>query len=545
MNVASRTQPINQFNYSVLIIDDNPTNLGVIGDYLEQVGFEIIAARNGSSGIMRAKRAQPDIILLDVMMPGIDGFETCRRLKLDDVTKDIPVIFMTALTSTEDKVKGFNVGAVDYVTKPIQYEEVVARLGTHLRLRNLTQTLRKTNQELSTTLEDLTKIQAELFDALQSKDELNLALQKSNDKLEARVEERTAELLKAKEKAEVANQAKSEFISSISHELRTPLNAILGYSQILQKNKASLEPEQMQGLEIIHQNGEHLLTLVNDILDLSKIETNNLQLQPSEIHLPIFLQRMINMMRLRAKEKGLLFKYDLGNDVPCTIEADGKRLRQILINLLSNAIKFTDSGKVILRVENITPELEREKQQELFSLLHHSFRFQVIDTGIGISAQDIEKIFIPFEQVGNRQAWEEGTGLGLAITKRLVEAMGSSLQVESVVGKGSRFWFDVSFPILQMQHTFVHPQFVESEELAIEEQEEVNATIIFPEHSVLEMLYRLAMVWDLVELEKRSQELEQNVEFIPFAQHIQKLAMNFEGEQIMAFLESHLERHLA
>lgn len=544
MNVASRTQLIKQFNYSVLIIDDNPTNLGVIGDYLEQVGFEIIAARNGRSGIMRAKRAQPDIILLDVMMPGIDGFETCRRLKLDEVTKDIPVIFMTALTSTEDKVKGFNVGAVDYVTKPIQYEEVVARLSTHLRLRDLTQTLRKTNQELSTTLEDLTKIQAELFDALQSKDKLNLALQKSNDKLEARVEERTAELLKAKEKAEVANQVKSEFISSISHELRTPLNAILGYTQVLQKNKTSLKPEQMQGLEIIHQNGEHLLTLVNDILDLSKIETNNLQLQPSEIYLPIFLERMISMMRLRAKEKGLLFKYDLDKNVPCTIEADGKRLRQILINLLSNAIKFTDSGKVILRVENITPQLDRDKQQELFSLVHHCFRFQVIDTGIGISAQDIEKIFIPFEQVGKRQAWEEGTGLGLAITKRLVDAMDSSLQVESQVGEGSRFWFDVSFPILQMQHTLAHPPLLESQEVAIE-QAEANQTIVLPSQEVLEILYRLAMVWDLVELEKRSQELEQNVEFIPFAQHIQKLAMNFEGEQIMAFLESHLERHLA
>jgi len=542
MNVASRTQLTNQFNYSVLIIDDNPTNLGVIGDYLEQVGFEIIAARNGSSGIMRAKRAQPDIILLDVMMPGIDGFETCRRLKLDETTKHIPVIFMTALTSTEDKVKGFNVGAVDYVTKPIQYEEVVARLSTHLRLRDLTQTLRKTNQELSTTLEDLTKIQAELFDALQSKDELNLALQKSNDKLEARVQERTAELLKAKEKAEVANQTKSEFISSISHELRTPLNAILGYTQILQKNKVSLKPEQAQGLEIIHQNGEHLLTLVNDILDLSKIETNNLQLQPSEIHLPIFLERMINMMRLRAKEKGLLFKYDLGGDVPYTIEADGKRLRQILINLLSNAIKFTDSGKVILRVEKITPELD--SQQDRHSPLHHCFRFQIIDTGIGISAQDIEKIFIPFEQVGNRQGWEEGTGLGLAITKRLVNAMGSTLQVESQVGKGSRFWFDVSFPILEMQHTLPHSLLVESEEVAIEEQE-ANQTIILPSQEVLEMLYRLAMVWDLVELEKRVQELEHNVEFIPFAQHIQKLATNFEGEQIMAFLESHLEGDLA
>ena len=542
MNVASRTQLINQFNYSVLIIDDNPTNLGVIGDYLEQVGFEIIAARNGRSGLTRAKRAQPDIILLDVMMPGIDGFETCRRLKSDETTKHIPVIFMTALTSTQDKVKGFNVGAVDYITKPIQYEEVVARISTHLRLRDLTQTLRQTNQELSNTLEELTEIQAKLFDALQGKEKLNSALKKSNDELEARVQKRTAELLKAKEKAEVANQAKSEFISNISHEFRTPLNAILGYTQILRKNHTSVDDQQMQGLQIIHENGEHLLTLVNDILDLSKIETNNLKLQPTEIYLPIFLERMINMMRLRAQEKGLLFKYDLGSDVPGTIEADGKRLRQILINLLSNAIKFTHSGKVILRVENITPLLDHAP--DTFLPLHCLLRFQVIDTGIGISRQDLDKIFIPFEQVGNRQEWEEGTGLGLSITKRLVDVMGSTLQVESQVEQGSRFWFDLLLPVLDIQqHVLSSTPLVECEPIVLK-QPDINQVMIIPSQDILALLHRLAMVWDLVELEKRAKELEEDSSLIPFAQHIQKLATNFEGEQIMAFLESHLENHL-
>ncbi|OQY49517.1 MAG: serine/threonine protein phosphatase [Candidatus Parabeggiatoa sp. nov. 2] len=147
--VAQRETKSLDFKASViLVIDDNPTNLGVLVDYLEEYGFEIIVARNGEMGLKRAQVAQPDMILLDVMMPGIDGFETCRRLKTDESTFEIPVIFMTALSSTEDKVKGFEVGGVDYVTKPIQYKEVLARVTTHLRLRDLTRKLQGTNQEL-------------------------------------------------------------------------------------------------------------------------------------------------------------------------------------------------------------------------------------------------------------------------------------------------------------------------------------------------------------------------------------------------------------
>ncbi|MEG3984003.1 PAS domain S-box protein [Microcoleus sp. T3B2] len=235
---------------------------------------------------------------------------------------------------------------------------------------------------------------------------------------------------KAREAAEAASRAKSEFLANMSHELRTPLNGIMGYAQILQRSKV-LNEEERSRIDVIYQCGSHLLTLINDILDLSKIEAQKVELMPTDFHFPAFLQGVAEMCRIRAELKGIHFHFPSSPELPIGIHADEKRLRQVLINLLSNAIKFTDEGSVTFIVSFAT---------------EGKIRFEIRDTGTGIAQEQLQAIFQPFEQVGDRRRQTEGTGLGLAISQRIVELMGSTIQVQSEMNVGSIFWFDVSLP---------------------------------------------------------------------------------------------------
>lgn len=272
-----------------------------------------------------------------------------------------------------------------------------------------------------------------------------------------RLRETFLTLQRTKEAAEVANKAKSEFLANMSHELRTPLNGILGYAQIMQRSE--LSPQDRKAVQLIYQCGSHLLTLINDVLDLAKIEARKLELYSSPAHFPSFLETVVSICRIRAEQKQIAFDYQSDLQLPKEVLIDEKRLRQVLINLLGNAIKFTDEGRVTLRVEMLQDEDirvqrsegdEREashQEQETVSMA--KVRFQIEDTGVGMSPKQLESIFLPFEQVGDAKKQSEGTGLGLAISLRIITLMGSRIQVRSELGKGSTFWFDVELPMIE------------------------------------------------------------------------------------------------
>lgn len=261
-------------------------------------------------------------------------------------------------------------------------------------------------------------------------DQVAVAIQ--NAQLYRQLEKQTLEAENARETSEQASRAKSEFMANMSHEFRTPLNGILGYAQIL-KRDSHLTDAQRDGLNAINESGIHLLNLINDVLDLSKIEVQKMDLYEIDFNFSNFLQGIVGIAQVQAEEHGLAFSFKKLTPLPHGVRADDKRLRQVLINLLGNAGKFTDQGKVVLRVGVVG-----EANKEMFRV-----RFEVEDTGIGLPADQLEKIFLPFEQVGEKNSDTEGTGLGLAISKQLVEMMGGKLHVKSGVGQGSTFWFEI------------------------------------------------------------------------------------------------------
>jgi len=586
-----------QFNENeneILVVDDVPENLTTLTRMLAKQGYIVRPAINGEVALKAVQSVPPDLILLDIMMPGMDGYEVCRQLKADEQTRDIPVIFLSILGDTEDKVKAFEVGGVDYITKPFEVEEVLARVKTHLTLRNIQkqlqeqnvqlrqeiierkraeEALRQTEETLQHRTQELTLINraAQAFNStldfdlvlqtvlremhqlldivatsfwlrlpetgemlcqqatgpgsenvigwclapgqgftgrvgqsgeplivedtrtdkrhfkdvdkqtgveirsllsipLYAKDEeigvLNLV-----DTAVARFTENDLRLLQpiaavaanaiknawlfdelkqakelaetAQQIAEKANQAKSMFLANMSHELRTPLNAILGFAQLLSRSR-NLDTKQRESLEIISHSGEHLLTLINQVLDLSKIEAGKITLNETDFDLYSLLAGVVDLFRFRAEEKGLQLLFERDPDVPRYVQTDEVKLRQVLINLLNNAIKFTKEGNITLRITNCelliepTPHPSQEGKSEI-----RNSKFEIEDTGPGIASDELDALFEAFEQTEMGRQSQEGTGLGLPISRKFIQLMGGDIHVKSEVGRGTTFTFEI------------------------------------------------------------------------------------------------------
>lgn len=419
---------------NVLVVDDNRDDIHLLVEILSMGGHVVRPALDGATALAAARAYPPDLIILDVQMPVIDGYATCRELKADERTRNIPVIFISAGSDVFDKVQAFAAGAVDYISKPFQPEEVVARIDNQLGIYALQRRLEQQNQILQQEIAERQRVEAELLRHREHLEE-QVALRTielrneivERKRAEAAVQAQADGLSRANAELMRALRLKDEFLAMISHELRTPLNAVLGITEGLKEEAyGPLSPRQQQALERVRQSGQHLHGIISDILDLTRIEAGAIHLDIAPISLDELCQTTLQLVAERARRKDLRLMQAMAFGV-VSMRGDERRLTQILVNLLDNAVKFTPAqGTVGL-------EVETDAAQE-------RIMFTVWDTGIGIAAEDMERLFRPFTQVDGRLARSyEGIGLGLTLVHRLTELHGGSVQVASVPGAGSRF----------------------------------------------------------------------------------------------------------
>lgn len=375
----------------VLIVDDNPSNLQLLMHSLCD-DYAIIAATTGDKALTLAqKEPVPDLIILDIILPDLDGYTVCSYLKQNPLTQSIPVIFVTALGKEGDEARGFELGAVDYIVKPYRVPIVQARIQSHLALQCLNQELNRKNQELVR-----------------------------------------------------ATQLKDEFLAKMSHELRTPLNAILGITEALQEETfGEINPRQSKALQTIERSGVHLLDLINDILDVAKIESGQISLECLPTEVSALCKSSLLFVTQQAQKKNIQLSLHLPSYLP-DIWVDERRMRQVLINLLTNAVKFTpESGQVSLTARVIIPDPRSVgPDPDLPPLQSHDpwLEISVTDTGIGIAPENLGILFQPFVQVDNSLSRRNtGTGLGLVLAKQITESHGGRITVMSEVGMGSCF----------------------------------------------------------------------------------------------------------
>ena len=545
---------IDVYQSTVLVVDDDPDIRHEFASALIDQGYTVKTASDGNEALLCVQLHSPDLILLDVSMPLMSGYEVCRILKANTLTENIPIIFVSANDGIQDKLQAFAIGGADYITKPPQLAEVFARVHLHLALRHLQINLAQKNQELSQAVFDRIRMLRDLqrtnlllhaqkeaaIDGIFAVDEqgriasfnkkfcemwnisddlllgnavdsefddgspLGTFLIKSalpnvlanllettyddpdvvrrgeimygdrvfdyytspvsseqnkffgliwcfrditsKKQTELRQMQLMEDLRKAKEEAEEAVRTKAAFLAMMSHEIRTPINGVIGMTQLLAGT--DVNPEQAKYIRTIQVSGEMLLSVINDILDFSKIESGKLELENAPLDVRAVVRDIYDVQLAKAKEKKLKFEVSMHSNVPPFIIGDVTRIRQILLNLVSNALKFTDTGAVRIGVRLVADEAPLGDRP--FQLL-----FSVSDTGIGISGEQMQRLFQPFGQASASTSRKYGgTGLGLVICKKLVETMGGNIQAESKSEQGSIFSFTITTKIAKEQPAY-------------------------------------------------------------------------------------------
>jgi len=389
-----------EYPIRILLVDDRPEDFLTIQALLVDTPYQLIRASSGMEALKFLLESEYALIIMDVLMPDMNGFETAERIKRRKKSEDIPIIFLTALTpEVEDYMKAYTAGGIDYLTKPFHSGVLRSKIEGFVRLY-------KVRRELQIKTGELQKQALEL-------------------------EEANRVLTQLKETAEVASRIKSGFLAMMSHEIRTPLNGIIALSDILMAS--DLKQDDAEMAEIIHTSGHALLSVINHILDFTKIESGKMELDYEPFNLTVCLKETMDLFRALARERNLLLETNIDPAIPEILIGDSNRLRQVLNNLIGNAVKFTETGSVKVTVS------QKRVDDKLITL-----EFIVEDTGIGIPADKMHHLFQPFTQIDATISRKfGGTGLGLSICKTLVNLMGGTIYARSNVEKGAVFVFTI------------------------------------------------------------------------------------------------------